>query len=157
MQYISRKADYKWLKVTSYAFNDQELIPIKYTCDGQNISPPLDIERIPPETKCLVIVVDDPDAPAGTWVHWLIWNIPLTHHIKENESHGMQGTNSFEKKVYCGPCPPDGNGTHRYFFKVYALDCILDLYITSKKHNLEKAMAGHILAFGELVGLYKRQ
>ena len=145
--------DYKQLKVSSTAFLHEGMIPFKFTCDGKNFNPPLDIEHIPEETKSLVLIVDDPDAPVGTWVHWLVWNIPVTHHIKENEVHGKEGMNDFQQLHYGGPCPP--SGTHRYFFKVYALNALLDLPSNTKKPQLEKAMSEHIIAFGELVGLYK--
>jgi Raf kinase inhibitor-like YbhB/YbcL family protein len=147
--------DYKQLKVSSTAFQYEGMIPVKYTCDGKNFSPPLDIEHIPEEARCLALIVDDPDAPVGTWVHWLVWNIPVTHHLKENEVHGKEGMNDFQQKHYGGPCPP--SGTHRYFFKVYALNALLDLPLNTKKPQLEKAMSEHIIAFGELVGLYKRK
>jgi Raf kinase inhibitor-like YbhB/YbcL family protein len=147
--------DYKYLKVSSAAFDYGEIIPEKYTCDGENISPPLDIENIPEEAKCMVLIVDDPDAPVTTWVHWLVWDIPVTHHIQESEVHGVEGLNDFEKHYYGGPCPP--SGTHRYFFKVYALDTLLNLPANTKKIQLEKAMSDHIIAFGELVGLYSRK
>lgn len=150
----TRAVDYKLLKVSSTAFEHEGMIPAKYTCDGNNINPPLDLEDIPEEAKCLVLIVEDPDAPHGTWVHWLMWNIPVTHHIKENEAHGTEGVNDFRQHHYGGPCPP--SGTHRYFFKVYALDRILDLSPRTNKLQLEKAMSENILAFGELVGLYKR-
>lgn len=155
MKHEAKEVNYKLLKITSAAFKDNEYIPVKYTCDGVNVSPPLDIEHIPEEAKSVALIVDDPDAPGGTWVHWVMWNIPVTHHIKENEAHGMQGMNDFSKNVYGGPCPP--GGTHRYFFKVYALDNTPDLPVSATKYHLEKAMGGHILAFGELIGLYKRQ
>jgi len=151
----TRAVDYKQLKVGSSAFDNEGMIPQKYTCDGININPPLEIENIPEEAKCLVLIVDDPDAPAGTWVHWVVWNIPVTHYIKENEIHGTEGVNDFKKHHYGGPCPP--SGTHRYFFKVYALDDLLDLPPRTGKLNLEKAMSEHIIAFGELTGLYKRK
>jgi Raf kinase inhibitor-like YbhB/YbcL family protein len=147
--------DYKHLKVSSTAFQYEEFIPVKYTCDGKNISPPLDIENIPGEAKCLVLIVDDPDAPVATWVHWLVWNIPITHHMNENEVHGAEGLNDFQQQHYGGPCPP--SGTHRYFFKVYALNALLDLPLNTKKLQLEKAMSEYIIAFGELVGLYERK
>jgi len=150
----TRAVDYKELKVSSTAFQHEGMIPVKYTCDGKNISPPLDIEHIPEKTKSLVLVVDDPDAPKGVWVHWVVWNIPFTHHIKENEVHGIEGINDFQQHHYGGPCPP--SGTHRYFFKVYALDTILNLPADTTKLQLEKAMSEYIIAFGELVGLYKR-
>ena len=149
-----KAVSYKQLKISSPSFKENGFIPEKYTCDGMNVNPSLNIEHIPEKTRCLAIVVDDPDAPVGTWVHWVMWDIPVTHHLKENDAPGMQGMNDFSKHVYSGPCPP--NGTHHYFFKVYALDCILDLPVSSNKYNLEKAMSGHILGFGELIGLYKR-
>lgn len=151
---ITRAVQYKQLKVTSTAFQNEENIPSKYTCDGKNVNPPLSIELIPIDAKCLALVVDDPDAPISTWVHWLVWNIPVTHQIKENEVHGKEGINDFQKHQYSGPCPP--SGTHRYFFKIYALDALLDLPGDTKKPGLEKAMSDHILGFGELIGLYSR-
>ena len=150
----TRAINYKQLKVTSPVFKENEMIPAKYTCDGVNVSIPLDIKHIPEEAKCLALIVDDPDAPNGTWVHWVVWNIPVTHHIKENEVHGTEGINDFQQHNYGGPCPP--SGTHRYFFKVYALDALLDLPANTKKLQLEKAMSEHIIAFGELIGLYNR-
>jgi Raf kinase inhibitor-like YbhB/YbcL family protein len=147
--------DFKTLQVTSTSFSNNGFIPAQYTCDGINVNPPLDIANIPKETQCLALVVDDPDAPMGTWVHWLVWNIPVTHHLKEGTVHGTQGLNDFKKHTYGGPCPP--SGTHRYFFKVYALDELLVLPATTTKQQLERAMSGHILAFGELTGLYKRR
>jgi len=151
----TRAVDFKQLKVSSPAFQNKGMIPLKYSCDGINISPPLDIEHIPKEAKCLALIVDDPDAPVGTWVHWVVWNIPITHHIKENEVHGTEGINDFQQHHYGGPCPP--SGTHRYFFKIYALDALLDLPANTRKLQLEKAMSEHIIAFGQLVGLYKRK
>ena len=145
----------KSLKVTSNVFKNNEMIPSKYTCDGSDINPPLNIEGIPKETKSLVLIMDDPDAPMKTWVHWIVWNIPAKTTIEENSVSGMEGLNDFKRKSYGGPCPP--SGTHRYFFKVYALDTTLYLGANSKKEDLEKAMQGHILAKGELVGLYKRE
>ena len=147
--------DYAHLKVTSPAFEYEGMIPEKYTCDGKNISPPLDIKNIPEEAKCLVLIIDDPDAPVTAWVHWLVWNIPVTHRIHENEMHGVEGMNDFQQQHYGGPCPP--SGTHRYFFKLYALNELLDLPSNSKKMQVEKAMSEHIIAFGELIGLYKRK
>src|SRR5665647_2027424 len=139
----TRAVDYKQLKVSSIEFQNEEMIPLKYTCDGRNINPPLDIEHIPEEAKCLALIVDDPDAPIGTWVHWVVWNIPVTHHIKENDIQGIEGINDFQKNHYSGPCPP--SGTHRYFFKIYALDVLLRLPATTKKIEWEKAMSDHIL------------
>jgi len=130
-------------------------IPSTYTCEGNDINPPLDIGGIPDKAHSLVLIVDDPDAPGKTWVHWLVWNIPITHHIKENSVPGEQGWNDFKRIAWGGPCPP--SGTHRYFFKVYALDTLLELSSKTTKKELEQAMGEHILAFGELVGVYKRK
>ena len=146
--------NYRMLKVSSTEFDENGMLPAKYTCDGMNISPPLDVEHIPAESKCLVLIVDDPDASSKTWVHWVIWNIPVTHHLKENEVHGVQGLNDFRQQHYGGPCPP--SGTHRYFFKVYALSSLLDLPASADKSQLEKAMSEYIIGFGETIGLYKR-
>jgi Raf kinase inhibitor-like YbhB/YbcL family protein len=156
MKHEEKIIDYKLLKITSNAFTENGFIPEQYTCDGTNLSPPLNIEHIPEEAKSLVIIVDDPDAPAAPWVHWIVWNIPLTHHIKENQVHGIQGTNNFGSSSYQGPCPSRGS-THRYFFKVYAIDGVLNLPVIATKQLLERAMSGHVLAFGELIGLYRRK
>ena len=155
MKNVLSEINYKVLNISSEAFEDRGFIPVKYTCDGSNWSPPLNIEHIPPDAKSLALIVDDPDAPSGTWVHWVMWNIPVTHHLKENEAHGKQGMNDFRKNSYGGPCPPDK--AHRYYFKVYALDSLLNLPAGTKKGDLEKAMSGHIIGFGELIGLYSRQ
>ena len=144
----------KELTVSSPAFENNKLIPSKYTCDGDNVNPPLTIEGVPDGTKSLVLIVDDPDAPMGTWDHWIVWNILPTNKIEENTVPGTEGINDYRKHSYGGPCPP--SGTHRYFFKVYALDAKLDLSSNSRKKDVEKAMQGHILAKGELVGLYRR-
>lgn len=146
---------YKRIDVSSAAFNENGFIPRQYTCDGKDVNPALNFDHIPGAAQSLAIIVDDPDAPAGTWVHWVIWNIPVTHHLKEENTIGTQGINDFNKQTYRGPCPP--KGTHRYFFKVYALDCKLELPGSSNKADLEKAMAGHILGFGELIGLYQKE
>ena len=143
------------LSVESPAFEHGKLIPKKYTCDGQDINPPLTIEGIPKEAKTLVLAVDDPDAPSGTWDHWIVWDIPAsTSKIAENSVPGKEGVNSARQQGYMGPCPP--GGTHRYFFKVYALDTDLSLGASSRKKDVEKAMQGHVLAKGELMGLYRR-
>ncbi len=142
------------LKVTSSAFENNGKIPSRYTCDGENISPPLNIEGIPEGTESLVLIVDDPDAPRGNWDHWIVWNIQPKRDIEEGSVPGVEGMNDFRKNSYGGPCPP--SGTHRYFFKVYALDTHLDLTKDSTKSIVEKAMQNHILAKGELVGLYSR-
>jgi Raf kinase inhibitor-like YbhB/YbcL family protein len=150
----TRAVDYAQLQISSPAFEHEKVIPAKYTCDGMNCSPPLDFARIPEEAKCLALIADDPDAPRGDWVHWVVWNIPLTHHLDENEIHGVQGLNDFGKNNYGGPCPP--SGVHRYFFKIYALSSLLDLPASTTKAQLEKAMSPYIIAFGELMGTYKR-
>jgi Raf kinase inhibitor-like YbhB/YbcL family protein len=151
-----RPVDFKTLRISCAAFQDGGLIPKRYTCDGENISPPLDIEGIPVQAKCLAIIVKDPDAPAGTWVHWLIWNIPVTHHLKEKNVHGVEGVNSFQMNGYGGPCPPAGK-PHRYFFKIYALDDLLPLPAGTQCHAMEKSLSKYILAYGEMMGIYQRQ
>ncbi|MBF0559307.1 MAG: YbhB/YbcL family Raf kinase inhibitor-like protein [Nitrospirae bacterium] len=143
--------------LSSTAFQNNGSIPSKYTCDGSDINPPLAIENIPSGTKSLALIVDDPDAPMGTWVHWLVWNIaPNTNVIKENDvpKGALLGLNDFRKQPYGGPCPP--SGTHRYFFKLYALDTTLGLPAGAKKADIEKAMKGHVLAQTQIIGLYKR-
>jgi Raf kinase inhibitor-like YbhB/YbcL family protein len=143
------------LSIKSPAFESNKLIPAKYTCDGANVNPPLTIEDVPEETRSLVLIVDDPDAPMGTWNHWIVWNIPpTTRKIEENTIPGTEGISTYRKHAYGGPCPP--YGTHRYFFKVYALDTKLGLNPYSQKEDVEKAMEGHVLAKGELLGLYRR-
>ncbi len=146
--------DYKELGISSTAFQAKGKIPSRYTCEGEDINPPLDIENIPPKAKSLAVIMEDPDAPGGTWTHWVVWNIPITHHIKENEVPGEQGMNDFRRLGYGGPCPPSGN--HRYFFKVYALDDLLQLPEGACKRDLEEGLRYHIIAYGELVGNYKK-
>jgi Raf kinase inhibitor-like YbhB/YbcL family protein len=146
------------LKIASPAFKDNGSIPRQYTCDGKDMNPPLIIENVPKEAKSLALIVDDPDAPVGLWVHWVMWNIdPKTKEIKENSvpKGAIQGINDFGKNNYGGPCPP--SGTHRYFFKLYALDTTLNISPSSAKANLEKAMKGHILAQAQIIGLYKKR
>jgi Raf kinase inhibitor-like YbhB/YbcL family protein len=145
------------LKVSSRAFADGGKIPKKYTCDGSNISPPLRIENVPKAARSLVLIVDDPDAPGRTWTHWLLWNIdPKVSEIWEDNvpQNAVEGTSDFGNAKYGGPCPP--SGSHRYYFKVYALNSTLYLPSSTKKAALEKAMAGHILAEGKLMGTYSR-
>ena len=142
------------LTITSSVFKNKGVIPAKYTCDGEDVNPPLSVEGVPEGTESLVLIVDDPDAPMGTWDHWVVWDIPPTKKLEENSVPGTEGLNDFGKHSYGGPCPP--SGTHRYFFKVYALDTKLDLPSNSRKRNVEKAMEGHILAKGETIGLYSR-
>ena len=144
----------KELTVSSPVFENNGLIPAKYTCDGDDINPPLRIEGIPKETVSLTLIVDDPDAPRGTWVHWVVWDIPPTERIEENSVPGTEGLNDSRRRTYGGPCPP--SGTHRYFFKVYALDNRLNLRPDSRKADVERAMGTHVIAKGEIVGLYRR-
>ncbi|MFM9910297.1 MAG: YbhB/YbcL family Raf kinase inhibitor-like protein [Chitinophagaceae bacterium] len=155
MLHIPKAIRYKKLDISSPVFIDSEMIPVKYTCEGENINPPLDIKNIPEEAASLVLIVDDPDTPINTWVHWTVWNIPITHHIKENSIHGVEGRNDFGQQHYSGPGPPAG--THRYFFKIYALNSLIDLPGNATKLQLEKAMSEHIVAFGELIGLYRKK
>lgn len=130
------------------------MIPRRYTCDDLNINPPLEIQGIPNTAKSLVLLVEDPDAQKGTWLHWLVWNIPVTHHISEGKIPGEQGLNDFGRTSYGGPCPP--SGTHRYLFKIYALDTLLPLQEGASRHEVEVAMRDHIIAFGEQIGRYKK-
>ena len=145
------------MTITSSAFQQNDSIPRAYTCDAGNTNPPLLIENVPQGAKSLALIVDDPDAPGGTWVHWLIWNIdPST---KEIAGHSVplratEGTTSFGKPGYGGPCPP--SGTHRYFFKLYALDTMLNLFPETDKAAFESAIKGHVLDSAELIGLYRR-
>lgn len=130
-------------------------IPLRYTCEGENINPPLVIENYPVETKSLVLIMDDPDATNGTFDHWIAWNITPGAAIVEGESVGVEGSNGKGSNGYVGPCPP--SGVHHYYFKVYALDRILDLKPGANKKTVENAMQGHIIAKGELIGLYEKQ
>ena len=144
------------MRISSPAFAENGKIPKQYTCDGEDSSPPLTIENPPANTASFALIVDDPDAPAGTWVHWVIWNIdPATREISAAAvpKGAVQGINDFRKKAYGGPCPP--SGTHRYFFKVYALNALLTLAPGSTKADLEKTMKDHVLARAELVGKFR--
>lgn len=145
------------MKITSLAFEHEQNIPAKYTCDGENINPALEFSDVPENTQSLVLIMDDPDAPMGTWVHWTLWGIePSTNQIAENSvpAKAIQGKTSSGQNNYGGPCPP--SGTHRYFFKLFALDTELKLPSFSEKQDLEKAMEEHIIDQAELVGLYSR-
>ena len=145
------------MKITSSAFQEGGNIPSKFTCDGLDTSPPLQITSIPSNAKTLVLIADDPDAPGGLFTHWLVWNIPLqTSSIAEGSApKGVHGTNDFGKSGYRGPCPPPG--THRYSFKIFALDRELDLRAGAKRSQLDAAMKGHVIAQGELLGRYARK
>jgi len=142
------------LRITSPAFDANNMIPSKYTCTGQGINPEINISDIPAKTKTLALIMDDPDAPNGGFVHWVMYNIPVQSNINENSAPGTEGNNGKKENKYAGPCPP--SGTHHYHFKVYALDADLSLSGTVDKKVLEKAMEGHIVAKGELIGLYKK-
>jgi Raf kinase inhibitor-like YbhB/YbcL family protein len=145
------------MKVTSSAFQEGGNVPSKFTCDGSDTSPPLQINGVPSGAKSLVLIADDPDAPGGLFTHWLVWNIPpQTGSIAEGSvPKGVQGTNDFGKSGYRGPCPPPG--THRYSFKIFALDRELDLRSGAKRSQVDAAMKGHVIAQGELVGRYARK
>ena len=142
------------LKLISTVFSNNGHIPPLYTCEGKNINPPLKVENVPDGTKTLAIIVEDPDAPRGTFDHWVVWNISPNEAIAENSNSGINGTNSFGKTGYGGPCPPSGE--HRYFFKVFALDSELDLLAGSTKEELLDVMKGHVLASTELMGVYQK-
>ena len=145
------------LKISSTAFESESTIPEKYTCEGPDVSPPLSWTSIPDEAQSLVLIADDPDAPAGTWVHWVLFDIPAdTTELPEDVSGtGTAGVNDFKREGYGGPCPPPGS-PHRYFFKLYALDTTLDLAPGATKKRVVEAMGGHVLAQGQLMGTYSR-
>lgn len=143
------------MKLSSPAFEHNQLIPRDFTCQGRDVNPAFVIEGIPEGAVSLALIVDDPDAPMGAWAHWVVYDIPLLGRIEEDSIPGKQGVNDFGRQNYGGPCPP--SGTHRYFFKIYALDKILGLSEGASKSALEEAMGGHVLAKAELVGLYKQK
>jgi len=147
------------ITITSPAFIHNAPIPSKYTYDGQNVNPPLKFENIPDETKSLALIVDDNYAPGQVWVHWVVWKInPKALEIKENSVPvgAVQGMNTYGYPVYMGPSAPKGAGTHRYSFRGYALDIVLPLSAGAKPEDTEKAMEGHIIGKGELIGFYTR-
>jgi Raf kinase inhibitor-like YbhB/YbcL family protein len=151
------------ITVKSSAFVDGAPIPSTYTCDGRDVSPPLSWDAVPEQTASLALICDDPDAPVGTWVHWVVFDLApdargLPEGVAKQEaipSGGVQGINDWKRPGYGGPCPP--SGTHRYFFKLYALDSKLDLRGKVTKDQLLKAMQGHVLAEGQLMGTYARK
>ncbi len=163
VQEQAEKGEAMDIKVTSPAFEQGGMIPAKYTCDGDNVSPPLKWAPVPDGTESIALISDDPDAPMGTWVHWVMYNTPagateLAENVPPDKvlpNGARQGITDFRRIGYGGPCPP--SGTHRYFFKIYALDAQLDLQAGASKDNLLKAMQGHILAQGQLMGRYKRK
>lgn len=150
------------MEIKSSAFKNEDMISAKYSCDGQDISPPLQWSGAPADTKSFALISDDPDASVGTWVHWVIFNIPATvgglpenvSGQKEISGLGKNGKNSWQRLGYGGPCPP--SGTHRYYFKLYALDTLLNLNPGATKEELLKAMKGHVLAEAQIMGKYKR-
>jgi Raf kinase inhibitor-like YbhB/YbcL family protein len=153
------------INLSSSAFAEGAAIPEEYTCQGKDRSPPLKWSGVPSETKSLALIMDDPDAPIGTWVHWVLYDLaPSMTELPEGLSakehiaagSGKEGVNDFKRSSYGGPCPPAGK-PHRYFFKLYALDTTLDLKPGAKKKDLEHAMEKHILAQGQLIGTYKRK
>lgn len=151
------------MRLTSSAFNANEMIPRQHSCEGEDLSPALRWSDPPNGTKSFALISDDPDAPAGTWVHWVLWNLPAeTHELPEGiptdpklSNGAMQGMTDFGRSGYGGPCPPPGK-PHRYFFKLYALDALLNLPSRARKEEVENAMKGRILAQAELIGLYQR-
>ena len=151
------------LELKSSAFTEGAAIPPKFTCDGADLSPPLSWGSAPAKTKSFALIADDPDAPMGIWVHWVIWNIPASStSLKEGMEKRpslpdgtRQGMSDFKKPGFGGPCPPSGK--HRYFFKLYALDTLLDLPAETTKPKPESAMTGHILAEARLMGIYARE
>jgi Raf kinase inhibitor-like YbhB/YbcL family protein len=146
------------MQISSSAFENNEYIPQIFTCDGKNINPHLIFNDIPPETQTLALIMDDPDAPAGTFTHWIVWNIPSSvTNIPEGGyvESATEGINSAEDQGYTGPCPP--NGTHRYFFTLYALDTSLDLPASADRNDLESDMEDHIIGEAKLMGLYQRK
>ncbi|HWV98253.1 MAG TPA: YbhB/YbcL family Raf kinase inhibitor-like protein [Candidatus Acidoferrum sp.] len=152
------------MRLASTAFNEGGPIPARFTCDGSDASPALKWSGLPSEAKSLVLIADDPDAPVGTWVHWVLYDLPISaSELPEDAPKSQylpggakQGLNDFKRLGYGGPCPPAGK-PHRYFFKLYALDTLLDLKPGATKKEVERAMEEHILAQGKLMGTYKRQ
>lgn len=145
------------ITLSSSAFEHGKPIPARYTCDGKDVNPPLSISQVPSTAKTLALIVDDPDAPAGTWSHWLVWNIaPTTSEILEGTVPGgsVQGINDFRRSSYGGPCPP--SGTHRYFFRLFALDRSLTLGPETTRRSLLSALEGHVVMETELMGTYAR-
>jgi Raf kinase inhibitor-like YbhB/YbcL family protein len=148
--------DAEVLELTIYtpAFQPGGMIDPKYTCDGNRVNPPLQINNIPEGTQSLALIVEDPDAPSGTYDHWVVWNIEPTSQIEEKSNPGTSGNNSAGRTGYYPPCPP--SGTHRYYFHVFAVDTMLDLSQGESKTKLQQAMKGHILAKGTIMGKYQR-
>ena len=152
------------MKLENPDFEQGSTIPKQYTCTGRNVSPQITWGDVPGNTRSFALIMDDPDAPAGIWTHWIAWNIPggrrglpgNINAVPRLEDGTLQGRNDFRKIGYGGPCPPQGHGPHRYFFRLYALDSELDLEPCATKAELERAMEGHVLEFAELMGRYQR-
>jgi Raf kinase inhibitor-like YbhB/YbcL family protein len=143
--------------LTSEAFTPGGAIPRRHTCEGEDVSPALHWSDPPSAARALALIVDDPDAPVGTFTHWLAWNIdPLTGGLGEGESAPAEGRNDFGRAGWSGPCPPRGHGAHRYFFRVYGLDAEPNIAFGAERRELEQALAGHVLVTAELVGTYAR-
>lgn len=146
------------MKIQSPAFKNNQVIPTKYTCDGEGINPPLLFSDVPENTQSFALLVDDPDAPSGTFTHWIVWDIsPNTSKVGENSvpNEASQGLSDAGKIGYIGPCPP--SGTHRYFFKLHALDTKFNLSGTVKREDFDNAMSGHIISQAQLIGFYSRE
>lgn len=144
------------MKLTSKAFKHNERIPEKYTGEGKDVSPPLDFGNVPKSAVSLALIVDDPDAPMGTFDHWIVWNLdPASSSLEEGADVPVEGKNHFGEENYRGPLPPPGP-VHRYFFKAFALDTKLDLPVGSTKEEVEAAIEGHVLDQAELIGTYQR-
>jgi Raf kinase inhibitor-like YbhB/YbcL family protein len=143
------------LLISSSSFEHEGMIPEKYTCEGAGVSPPITIKGFPEGTMTLAIIMEDPDAPGRTFDHWLVWNIPPVEEIPENTAPGLEGTNSAGKIGYFGPCPP--SGTHRYYFKIFAVDTLLETEKGADKKKLEYVLQNHVIGYGELIGLYKKK
>lgn len=153
---------YMGFQIRVLAFGEGEVVPKRYTCDGENVSPPIEWKEPPPGTKTFALIVDDPDAPSGIWNHWLLWDIPAADHgLAEGFQAGrigVSGLNDFGKQGYGGPCPPAGHGPHRYFFKLYAIDTSrLMLPAGSKRWELDKALRGHVIGETWAMGKFERR
>ncbi len=149
-------------KLTVEGFSDGGTIPRQHTCEGEDFSPAIAWENVPPTAKSLALIVDDPDAPAGTWNHWLLWDVPagtpkLAAGFQPGDA-GVSGTNDFKRQGYGGPCPPPGHGPHRYYFKLFALDMdSLGLAAGAKRNELDEALQNHVLAEAQYMGRYERK
>lgn len=146
----------KKLVVSSTEFSEDELIPVKYTADGEGVNPPLTIDGVPDGTQYMALIMDDPDAPRGTFTHWLLWDMLPANSIGEDTNPGVSGRNSMGNTGYAPPNPPAATGQHHYYFHIYALDKGLDLAPGSDRAALEKAMQGHVVATGTLMARYGR-